>query len=286
MIKTVVIYGDRSDLGDYGLAHCLNGLAAEGSRLRQASVQYQVPEDRPGTYLYQQKKQWKKAVARLEASLGSRMSRTVPEGGCCPAVRIPSAIVTCEGTETAQTETDGKMEGYDLLVTGYAGMEGMLRIAEEKKEMLSGRYSGSFLHLLYGHRKDIFGMQKAETARAAGRVLVRHVGQGGIFKALWDLASETGCGLEADLRSIPVLQETIEVCELFRMNPYQLTSAGCFVLAAPDGREVLQKIRQRGENGCLIGCLTSGNDKVLYNAGEVRYLDRPAPDELWKLWKE
>lgn len=285
MIKTVVIYGSRPEMGLYGLAHGMNALAAEGSSVVRAGALFQVPQDRPNTDLYHSKKCWKENGEKIRALSGKETEILEAETVRCPAAELPSVIVTCEGTELPVKKEFVRPVGYDLLVMGYAGLEGMLRIAEEQEETVAKRYPASFLHLIYGHTEEIFGLKKAAAARAANIPILHHVGQGGIFKALWDFAAETGCGLDADLRKIPILQETIEVCELFGMNPYQLTSAGCFLLAVRDGNEALRKIRQQGEEACLIGKLTGGNDKVLRNEGEIRYVDRPSQDELWKLWK-
>lgn len=40
------------------------------------------------------------------------------------------------------------------------------------------------------------------------------------------------------MKKISILQETIEVCEHFRLNPYQMISTGSF-LAVTDNGEVL-----------------------------------------------
>ena len=40
-----------------------------------------------------------------------------------------------------------------------------------------------------------------------------------------------------------------------------------------------EKRRQRR----LIGRLTDNNDKIIQNGEDIRYIDRPAPDELMKI---
>ena len=51
---------------------------------------------------------------------------------------------------------------------------------------------------------------------------MRQVGEGGIFAALYRLAKEADTGLVVDLKAMPVRQETIEICEYYKLNPYQL----------------------------------------------------------------
>lgn len=60
--------------------------------------------------------------------------------------------------------------------------------------------------------------------------MVKHIGEGGILAALWEVAQETKLGLETDMKTFSVLQETVEVCECYRLNPYQLSSIGSFWL--------------------------------------------------------
>ena len=50
-------------------------------------------------------------------------------------------------------------------------------------------------------------------------------------------------GLEIDLKAIPIRQETVEVCEQFHLNPYQLISSGSMLMAAPDGLGLVQALK-------------------------------------------
>ena len=94
-----------------------------------------------------------------------------------------------------------------------------------------------------------------------------------------------GPGLDVDLKKIPVRQETIEVCELFHINPYQLTSAGCFLLAAADGEEAAERLGRQQIRAQVIGRMRNDRDKIIRNGEEARFLDRPGSDEIWKIWQ-
>ena len=109
------------------------------------------------------------------------------------------------------------------------------------------------------------------------------VTEGGIFGALWELAESSGVGLEIDLKRIPVKQETIEVCEYFGINPYELISSGCMLMASPDGNTLLRELDKAGIHASLIGKATEGNDRILLNQEERRFLEPPKTDELYKV---
>ena len=106
----------------------------------------------------------------------------------------------------------------------------------------------------------------------------------GILVALWELSQKTGMGIEADMKRISVLQETIEICEHYRLNPYQLTSAGSFLMLAKDGEALADELEKNQVRASVIGRIAEGNGKVLRNGEDMRYIDRPAPDEIYKIW--
>ena len=288
MTETAIIYGEQEDIGRYALAHCVNALAARGAETFAAEAVFQIPEYRENTCLYDLKKKWKKMAGDLPFFLETKEA----EGGRCPAVSRPFALVTAEGRTALENleATGGQIPQdageLDLLVAGSAGLEGMLRIGEEKGEILSHRFAPSFLRMIRACEGQVFALNTAAAARRARIPVIRHVGQGGVFKALWDLSARTGCGLEVDLKKIPVRQETIEVCELFHINPYQLTSAGCFLLAVADGEEAAERLGRQQIKAQIIGRMRNDRDKIIRNGEEARFLDRPGLDEIWKIWRQ
>jgi hydrogenase maturation factor len=89
--------------------------------------------------------------------------------------------------------------------------------------------------------------------------------------------------MEVDLRKIPVKQETIEICEHFDINPYNVCSEGSILAAAKEGAALVEALVREGVPATLIGRLTDGNDRILWNDGNKRFLDRPQRDEIYKV---
>ena len=110
--------------------------------------------------------------------------------------------------------------------------------------------------------------------------------ESGFFAGLWELSGKTGCGLEADLQTVPILQETIEITDYFGINPYAMRSAGSLLIAARDGDRLIQRFAEKGRAAVRIGKLTSGKDKIIRNGEDVRYLDRPQTDALVQWYRE
>ena len=172
----------------------------------------------------------------------------------------------------------------DIVFVGHAGMDGMLRITEEKEQELKTRFAPVFMKQIKSYRQQIFAPKEIEAAKAGGAFVVRQVADGGILAALWNLALELNQGLDLDMKKISILQETIEVCEHFRLNPYQMISTGSFLAVTDNGEVLADALNNQGITAAVIGHTTDNNDKILRNGEEMRYIDRPAPDEILKLY--
>jgi hydrogenase maturation factor len=127
--------------------------------------------------------------------------------------------------------------------------------------------------------------REAAAAAQSGASAMHDLAEGGVFGALWELGQCAGVGLDIDLKKIPIRQETVEICEFFDLNPYKLLSGGSLLMAADDGNALVRAIEEAGGNATIIGKATDGNDRVLRNGEEFRYLETTQTDELWKLEK-
>ena len=86
--------------------------------------------------------------------------------------------------------------------------------------------------------------------------------------------------MEIDLRKIPIRQETVEILELFNVNPYYAESEGAWLLVTQDPVSVTE-ICQKARLSCaVIGHLTPGPARIIRNGDSVRYLDRPQEEAL------
>ena len=97
------------------------------------------------------------------------------------------------------------------------------------------------------------------------------------------MAESSGVGLLIDLRKIPVKQETIEICNYFDINPYELISSGSMLMASKDGNKLKLELERIGIEATIIGKCTDNNDRVLINGENKRFLEPPKTDELYKV---
>lgn len=170
--------------------------------------------------------------------------------------------------------------GMDIVMAGYAGLEGTFILADAYEEELSDRFSGTLLFRIQNAEKELCIAKAAERAFFAGAGPMVSLAGGGVLAGLWELCKKTGCGMEADLPLIPLLQETIEITEYFGIDPYALQSGGGLLIAAPDGEKMVRTLSECGIFTARIGRLTGTKDKILLSGEEIRHLDRPRADSL------
>ena len=159
------------------------------------------------------------------------------------------------------------------MVSKWIGIEGTSISAKEKEEELKTHFAVPFIEKAKALDAYISVQSEAAVAVTSGVSAMHDVTEGGIFGALWEMAEASGVGLEIELKKIPIRQETVEICEFFDLNPYQLGSTGSLLLAAPDGNRLVLDLKQQGIPAVVIGKATADNDRVVINEDERRFLE-------------
>lgn len=175
--------------------------------------------------------------------------------------------------------------GDDIVMTKWTGLEGTALIARRSRDKLYERYPKDIIDEAadFGRYASI----EKETAAAvkSGASYIRAAGEGGIFGALWKLAADNGAGLAADLKHIPIRQETVEVCEYFHLNPYKLMAGGSLLITCSNGGALVHVLKDEDVNAAVIGKITGGNDRIIRSGDEIRFLTPVKRDEIYKYYK-
>ena len=179
--------------------------------------------------------------------------------------------------------TGGSKAGDDIIITKWIGLEGTSIIAKEKEDRLSERLPKDLIQTGQAFDQYLSIMPEAQIAAASGAHAMHDITEGGVFGALWEVAESAGLGLEIDLLKIPVRQETIEVCEVFGINPYELISSGSLLVTTSDGTGLIRALEEAGISAAIIGKMTEGNDRIIRNGEDRRYLEPPKTDEIYKV---
>lgn len=204
------------------------------------------------------------------------------------AVNQPLLSVTGVGKvkKNCLVTTGGARAGDDVVVSKWIGIEGTSIIAKEREQELLKRFSGSFVEEAKAFDRFLSVVPESAVAVKTGVSAMHDVTEGGIYGALWELAEASGVGLEIGLKSIPIRQETVEICECYRLNPYQLISSGCMLMTSSDGHRLVLELKKAGIPAAVIGRCVEGKAKKIINGEDEAYLERPKTDELYKIYAQ
>lgn len=198
-------------------------------------------------------------------------------------------VITVTGVGKAKKDrlisTGGLQPGDDLVMTKWAGLEGTSIIAAEKQEELAKRLPSQIINAALEMREYISVVPEAAVAVKTGVSAMHDVTEGGIFGALWEMGEASGVGILADLKKIPIRQETVEICELFDINPYMLISSGSMLIGTPHGNLLVDDLQKQGIPAAVIGRATEGNDRIVVNGEEQRFLEPAGSDQLYKIYE-
>ena len=152
-------------------------------------------------------------------------------------------------------------------------------------EQLLERFAQPFLDKALKYIDYLSIQSEAAVAVKSGATAMHDVSEGGVFGALWEMASVSGVGLDINLKKIPIRQETVEICEFFDINPYKLYGGGALLIAAFDGNHIVREIQKAGGDAVIIGAATDSNDRVLIQGEERRFLETAQTDEIYKIFE-
>ena len=173
--------------------------------------------------------------------------------------------------------------GDFIVASKWIGIEGALEIINHKRDELIKRFSPSFMEYF----KDYEASLSTEKECSAGdSFMIKEtiiVSEGGIFKALGELAKIAGRGLEVDIKKIPVKQEVIEICNFFDISPYEMKSKGMVLLVLKEPEALVEYFKSEGIPAVVIGKIRDDNDKLILNGEAVRYLDKIKQDSTDKI---
>lgn len=202
---------------------------------------------------------------------------------------VTRPVLTLTGIGKAKKEeityTKGAKPFQDVVMTKWIGLEGTYLLAKERRSELTTRYPESMIDAAEDFERFLSVVPEAATAIKSGVSAMHDVSEGGIFSALWQLAESSGVGLEIDMKKIPVKQETIEICEFFGLNPYYFVSGGALLIVTDNGHDLVNELAKQEIFATVIGKTTDGNDRVVMNEYEKRFLEPSQSDGLHQMFE-
>ncbi len=280
LCSSTVLYGNEKNLGVFAFAQVLNDLATRGARMIGMSVHIVLPP-----YAYESRL---KSMMECIEQAGSEQDVQVlyAKAEVSPAVNQAIVYLTGMGQLKKGTLLQSSMAkpDQDIVLLKWVGLEGTFRVMHEKEASLKKRFVQSFLSSFSQKQSELCSVNEIELARDYEVSAMHQITSGGIFAALWEMAEASNIGLSVELKKMAICQETVEICEFCHLNPYQLTSIGSVLIVTKRGEELVEKYQELGICATLIGRTTKDSARVILSGEETRFLDRPSPDELLKIY--
>ncbi len=285
-VSTETVVLPVKDAGMLAVMAAANNLAAGGTECFAVMLSLTLPEDTQETELQQ-------IMQQIEHSCG-KLGVQIAGGHTEISDRVKTPVITVTALGSPLFSEEGyparlfskkavSLCDLDIVMTKWIGLEGTMILSREKERELLTRYPLSLITSAQGFEKYLPILPEAATALKSGVYTMHDMRNGGVFGGLWELSKSMGVGLSVDLKKIPVKQETIEICEFFDLNPYELLSGGSLLLVTKDGEGLTSMLEKKGIFSAVIGKTTDSNDKVILNEDEIRFLEPAKQDEILKV---
>lgn len=274
---TASVSGEKSPkAAAHAIMRAANNLAAGGAIPFAVQLHIMLPERYREIALKRIMEAAAKTAADLHITISGGHTEVLAEI-TTPIVSATALGYNAKSNKNAseQQKADKVMPGQEIVMTKWIGISESARIAQEKEEELLSRYPLFFIKSAQSLEQYYSIIPEAATAVKSGVTAMHDVAGGGIFGALWELGERFGVGLQVDMKKIPIKQETVEVCEFFGYNPYEIRSDGALLIVTSEGHALVEKLAAEGISASVIGMITDGNDKVVINDEEKRFLEPP-----------
>ena len=177
------------------------------------------------------------------------------------------------------------LAGCDIVVYGYAALAATDELLSAEYDRIAERtglvYAERIRYNVASCVEKLAAYDDAvlsALSREDPDTVIWRCGDDGVYGALWHMTAASHIGMHLDVRQVPLRQESIELCNMFDLNPYRAKSSGCMILTSGCGArtaEIISRVTE-GKLPCVIaGYTLKGKEKLLINREEVQYLTRP-----------
>ncbi len=278
VLSTDPITGTTKDIGKWAVMVSANDIASSGAEVIGMLVCAMLPPDVSEAEL-------KEAMQQIETSC-EELNIQVVGGHTEITDAVTRPILTMTGIGKVKKDkllaTGGAKPGQDIVVTKWIGLEGTSILAKEKGEELLSKFPRHLVDEAKDYDRMMSVIPEAAIAVKSNVSAMHDITEGGVFGALWELAESAGVGLTVDLKKLPIKQTTVEICNFYDINPYELMSSGSMLMATDNGHDLVRALEEAHIHAAVVGKVTDSNDKIVINGDETRFLEPPKTDELYK----
>jgi hydrogenase expression/formation protein HypE len=199
---------------------------------------------------------------------------------------VNKVIISCtaigKGLMGSAISTAGAKIGDDIVVTKYLCLEGTSILVkdfyEKSREILEEEE-------IQEAKRYIDNLSVVEEGKIAGRLKVNSmhdITEGGVLGALWELSKASDVGFKVYENKMPITNITLKLCKKFNIDPLKFISSGSMIITCDNGYELVNKLKEQGINGSVIGKITSCKGILVVN-NKDHEVEPPEADELFNL---
>lgn len=192
---------------------------------------------------------------------------------------VTSATVIARAINDKPLAPSEMKKGDSIIMTKWAGLEGTAIIASDMREKLKSALTDEELDEASGFISSISVVKEGLYAARNGATAMHDITEGGVYGALWELAYSSGTGITIDRDAIRIHPLTRRICAELNIDPYRLISSGCMLIAAPNGEEMVEGLKNIGIESAIIA-RAEGEGVMLADGTPV---EKPGADELYKV---
>jgi hydrogenase expression/formation protein HypE len=204
---------------------------------------------------------------------------------------ILAGFMMGEAQRSRYVTTGGARPGDLIILTKGAGIEGTAVIASDLRDHLKGKVDDRVVERGAAMLRWISVAPEAMKAVEAGSPSSLHdPTEGGIINGLCEMAEAAGVGLRVDRASIPIPDETRQICGALGVDPLRLLGSGALLITAqPDEAEkIMEALAEEGIRASVIGEVTplSEGRLLVDEEGSHEPIEAVEQDEIYRVLDE
>lgn len=264
------------DCEAYYLQRTMNGIYEKGGIPEYLQLEIVIPTDF-------EEKRLGKIIANFNTAAKDKKLNICQCRVSVEDMPKPIAHITLIGQTKYNVSSNNIKPEMDVVMAQTIAIGGTAVLARKYIDKLHEKFSKVFVKDCINLKNYINIKEAAFIALENGAAAMHSVSDGGVFSAIWELASSADLGITVSIPDIPVWQETVEVAEVFDINPYMLDGTGALLIVSNNGQRIVDKLNEKGIYASVIGQITDSKDRIAVNGDEVRYLEPPKTDEIYRL---
>ncbi len=208
----------------------------------------------------------------------------------CDYTITGGGVMLSTGPEKEYLSSDMAQEGDEIIITKGAAISSTAILARSFPWTVRRALGEKLFQQAWNLLPMVSTVKDALTAVSVGvhgeGVTAMHdATEGGVLAAIIEVAAASNLGLEADLDSIPMREETRWVCSIFNIDPFSSLGEGSLVIASKSFRasNVVKALRSARIDAQVVGRFTSTENAFYGTSKNKRFkLQYPKVDQYWR----